>query len=420
MDERGKDRYRRRLIDPLLDELASQLSGLMIVGPRGAGKTTTAERRANTVVHLDRKVESAAFRADPDVALKGLKEPILLDEWQAVPEVFAAARRAIDRQASPSRFYLTGSVMAEYRFDVYPGTGRIQRLALYPMTVRELEGRVEGDTFLDRIARGHPISLPAHIPDLRGYIDLALASGYPVPAMHLTGRSHETWLEDYVESLINRDLEQFGAEGPGRRRDLEKVRKYFEASALNTAGVIDQSRIHQAASVSKQTGGSYEQLLSRLMVIDQVPGWRSNRLKRLTSQPKRYLIDPSLAGALLRLDAGAVLADGDMLGRILDTFVMAQLRPETAISRFRPRIYHLRTKGGRQEIDLLVELAGQKLIGIEVKASAAPDRSDARHLAWLRDQVGDRFIAGVVLHTGPRTYQLDEKIMAAPIAGLWG
>ena len=31
---------------------------------------------------------------------------------------------------------------------------------------------------------------------------------------------------------------------------------------------------------------------------------------------------------------------------------------------------------------------------------AAVDRHDARHLVWLRDQLGDRFAAGVVLHTG--------------------
>lgn len=45
--------------------------------------------------------------------------------------------------------------------------------------------------------------------------------------------------------------------------------------------------------------------------------------------------------------------------------------------------------------------------------------ADARHLAWLRDEIGDRFLAGVVLHTGPRVYTLGERIVAAPIASLW-
>ena len=45
-------------------------------------------------------------------------------------------------------------------------------------------------------------------------------------------------------------------------------------------------------------------------------------------------------------------------------------------------------------------LAGGDVIALEVKATAAPDADDARHLAWLRDQLSPRFVAGAVLHTG--------------------
>ena len=116
-----------------------------------------------------------------------------------------------------------------------------------------------------------------------------------------------------------------------------------------------------------------------------------------------------------------MIRDGDLLGRILDTFVAAQLRPEIPVSATRPRLHHLRTREGRHEIDLIAELAGQRLIGIEIKAGAAPTTlGDAKHLLWLREELGDRFVAGVVFHTGPRLYELDEKIVAAPISILWG
>lgn len=46
---------------------------------------------------------------------------------------------------------------------------------------------------------------------------------------------------------------------------------------------------------------------------------------------------------------------------------------------------------GRHEVDLLGELAGGRLVGIEVKAGASPTERDARHLAWLRDELGERF-----------------------------
>jgi uncharacterized protein len=160
-------------------------------------------------------------------------------------------------------------------------------------------------------------------------------------------------------------------------------------------------------------------LLTDLFIVDQVPAWSSNRLKRLVRQPKRYVVDAALIGAALRLDAHGILFDRDLLGRVLDTFVAAQLRAELPVSSTRPRLFHLRTEQGRHEIDLLAELGGQRLIALEIKATAAPGEGDAKHLVWLRDELRDRVVAGIVLHTGPRIYELGERIVAAPISTLW-
>jgi len=65
--------------------------------------------------------------------------------------------------------------------------------------------------------------------------------------------------------------------------------------------------------------------------------------------------------------------------------------------------------------DLFAELPA-----LAIKATASPARDDARHLMWLRDRVQDRFAAGIVLHTGPRPFDLDDRIRAAPICALWG
>lgn len=109
-----------------------------------------------------------------------------------------------------------------------------------------------------------------------------------------------------------------------------------------------------------------------------------------------------------------------MLGRLLDTFVVAQLRPETVAAEFEPRLFHLRTEAVRHEVDVIVELGGDRIIGIEIKAAAAPTGHDARHLRWLAAELGDRFVRGVVLHIGPRIYELADGIIAAPISSLWG
>lgn len=410
----GMAGYAARLVDPLIDRLLAELPALFIVGPRATGKTTTAVRFARTVVQLDREAEAVAFRADPDAALRGLPEPVLLDEWQLVPGILGAVKRAVDSRPDPGRFLVTGSVRGDIQGDLWPGTGRLTRIAMYGMTIREQLGESHGPAFLDRLVSGDALPAAAPSPDLRGYVELILRSSFPEVSLRLSEEARARWLESYVDQLLTRDVEQVGA-----GRDPVRLRRYFEAYALNTAGVVEDKAIYDAAGVDRKTAVAYEALLTNLLVVEGLPAWTTNRLKRLVLSPKRHVIDAALVAAVLRLDADAVLRSGDLLGRLLDSFVVSQLRAELAVTRARPRLYHVRQEQGRFEVDVLGELGGGHVVGIEVKASAAPTGSDARHLVGLRDRLGDTFLAGIVFHTGPRTFALSQRITAVPISALW-
>lgn len=406
--------YLERSVEQVLVQLFREVPALLIVGPRATGKTTTTSRHAATIVRLDQPAQAAAFRADPDAALRGLEEPVLLDEWQAVPEVLGAVKRAVDTDPHPGRYLLTGSVRADLTAETWPGTGRLVRLPIYGLTVGEQLRRPRSTPLFDRIARREPLRVPAEVPDLRGYVDLALRGGFPEAALSLSDNVRVRWIDSYVDQLLTRDAMQIDGS-----RDPARLRRYFEAYALNSAGLVQDRTLSDAAGINQKTAAAYERLLINLLIIDAVPSWTSNRLKRLVLSPKRYLVDPALLVGALRLNADAILRDGDLLGRLLDTFVASQLRVELTVAQTRPRLFHLRQEQGRHEIDLLGELGARQVVGIEVKASAAPGRDEAIHLAWLRDRLGDRFTGGVVLHTGPRAYQLEDRIVAAPICTLW-
>lgn len=146
-------------------------------------------------------------------------------------------------------------------------------------------------------------------------------------------------------------------QGQRRGYDRGRLRRYFEAYALNSAGVVDDKTLYDAAGINRVTALVYEELLGDLFVAEAVPAWSSNRLSRVVDRPKRYLIDPAMMAAALRVDASGVLRDGDLLGRLLDTFVAAQLRPEAAIAES--------------------------------------------------------------FHTGPRLFELGDRIVAAPMSTLW-
>jgi len=406
--------YRPRHIDSLIPDLLGELPALMLVGPRATGKTTTALRHAKTVIRLDQEAQAAAVRADPDAVLRGLAEPVLIDEWQVVPGVLGAVKRAVDDDSRPGRYILTGSVRADLESETWPATGRVVRLTMFGMTQREQRGALGTAPFLDRVADGLEIANPSGAPDLRSYAGIALRGGFPQVVLTSSETAREHWLESYVQQVLTRDAPQLGDV-----RDPDRLRRYFEAYALNSAGVPTDRTIYESAGVNARTATAYRSLLGRLLITDDLPAWTSNRIKRLTRSPKRYVIDPALMGAILRLDDDAVMRDGDLLGRLLDTFVASELRAELLMCKSKPRLFHLRHEQGRHEVDIVAELGGGRVIGIEVKASASVDSNDAKHLDWLQREIGERFIAGVVFHTGPRVYSLGDKILAVPICALW-
>ena len=392
---------------------------MALVGPRASGKTTTAARYARTVVRLDRSAEARVVAADPDVAIEGLAEPVLLDEWQEVPEVLGAVKRACDAEPRPGRFILAGSVRAETKAATWPGTGRITRIAVYPMTAGEQSGAPEVP-LVDRIARGE-LAAPgtrsavgAGSPNLRDYLEAALRGGFPQAALRLKERARRRWLDAYVEEIVTRDSLLVG-----ELYDSVRLARFFEAYALNSAGVTDDSTLWQAAGINRRTALGYLRLLQRLHIVDELPAWTSNRLKRLSLAPKRFLVDPSLLAAVTGATSESAMRDANLLGRLLETLAVAQLRAQATVSEHRCRLYHLRQHHGRHEIDVIAELDAQRLVAFEIKATAAPSAADARHLAWLRDHTGEQFIAGVVLHTGPGAFPLGDRLWAQPISSLW-
>lgn len=114
----------------------------------------------------------------------------------------------------------------------------------------------------------------------------------------------------------------------GQVRDPVRLRQDLEALALSSAGLPADATLSEAAGIDKRTVDAYDRLLSNLFLLDLVPAWASNRLSRLVKRSKRYLADPVLAPAAARIDVAALLRDPDLLGRYLDTYVAAQLRPE--------------------------------------------------------------------------------------------
>ena len=244
---------------------------------------------------------------------------------------------------------------------------------------------------------------------------MALRGGFPEVAYRdRSQRARVTWLSSYLHDLVTRDAALLDT-----AKDPTKLRRYLTVVALNNAGTPTDATLYRAAGVNAKTAAGYDQLFRNLFVLDAVPGWATNRLSRLVKQHKRYLVNSGLAAAAAGIDATTVLGDGDLLGRYFDAFATAQLRPEIALSHPRPTLHHLRGEGGRREIDLVAELGAARVVAMELKATTAPTVGDARHLFWLKDQLGSTFHGGAIIHSGPGIYELGERIYAVPLCAIW-
>ena len=326
-------------------------------------------------------------------------------------------KRTVDEDPRPGRFLLTGSARTDALAGGWPATGRVIRVTQWGLCRRELDGDPEARSFFDTVFAGDVglLTPPPTPPDLADYVRCALAGGFPSAVLQSSDALRRRWLAGYIDQLLTRDAPLLG-----EHRDPLRLRRYLQALAANTAEVVDHKTVYSAAGITRSTALAYDALLDLLMVADHVPAWSTNRLKRLVRAPKRYITDPALLGPLLGVDQAVVFRNGDVLGRLVETFVLAQLRPEREVSEIQPGFFHLRDQQGRREVDLIVEAPDGRIIAIEIRATAAPKRDDGRHLIWLRDEFGPTFVVGIVFHTGPMAFKLDQNIHALPISVLWG
>lgn len=401
-----------------------QLPAIALEGPKGVGKTATAERRVEVVYRLDDPSQRVVAEADPASLLED-SGPILIDEWQHVPAVWDAVRRAVDRGAEPGRFLLTGSA-APAEAPTHSGAGRIVRVRMRPLTFAE-RGIAKPTVSLRALLTGaRPPVKGRTTVSLADYAREIVASGFP-GLRDLAGRSLRTQLDGYLHRVVDRDFEEQGR--PVRRP--ETLRRWMAAYAAATATTATYEKIRNAATggegavPTRATVLAYRDVLERLWLLDSVPGWRPSRnhLARLTESPKHHLADPALAARLLGIDERALMGrpttgervrDGALFGQLFESLVTLSVRVYAQGAE--ARVHHLRTYDGRREVDLIVESDDQRVLAIETKLSGEVTDDDVVHLQWLREQVGKDLLDAIVVTTGKQAYRRQDGVAVVPAA----
>ncbi len=401
---------RTRLLEALDDTPA-----VLVHGPRQSGKTTLTQRiggeRNYAYITFDDANILAAASEDPVGFVDRLPERVILDEVQRVPELFTALKRAIDQDRVAGRFLLTGSanvLLAPRLSDSL--AGRMEILRLYPLAQCEIEN--EEAHFLDELFTG-TMQLPPSGRLGNELVRRVLAGGYPEPQRRAEGRRRREWYRNYIETITQRDIRDLS-----RLRRLDAIPKLLKMVAGQSAHLFNVSTLAGPFQLTRPTIREYVGLLEKIFLVDVLPPWHSNRLKRLVKTPKLHLGDTGLAGVLLGLDVQQLIENRTLFGQMLETFVYNELKRQASWYENDLTFFHYRDKD-QYEVDLVIEQVGGKIAGVEVKASGTVREKDFRGLKRLRQATGRKFSAGVVLYDGESVLPFGEGLFAVPIGVLW-
>jgi uncharacterized protein len=320
------DDYRRRVLDDELDVVAGELPAVAIEGAKAVGKTATALQRVETIRRLDMSGPREAIAADPSRVLLG--PPVLIDEWQNVPETWDVVRRAVDEGAAPGSFFLTGSA-SPAETGTHSGAGRIVRLRMRPMSLSERIPAWLPRVSLERLLSGDREQVNGESPvGLDFYMEEILRSGFP-GIRDRSDRAILYQLRGYMERVIDRDFPELGRSV--RRPDA--LRRWMTAYAAATSTTASFEKIRDAATgghgdkPARSDAIPYRDVLERLFVIDPLPAWQPSRgsIRQLGRAPKHHMADPALAAALLGINHAA-LEHGEMLGPLFESLVTLSVR----------------------------------------------------------------------------------------------
>ncbi len=400
---------------PLLNELLGLFPCVGLVGVRQCGKTTLLAELLPTwkILDLERLADMDAVARDPDLFLRLNPGLVAIDECQLLPAMFPALRVAIDGQRDqPGRFIITGSSSPELLSAIAESlAGRIALIEMGPLSLAEAY-ELPPSSLYGLIEERAPVSaFTALAPrvSLEQVGNYWMQGGYPEPWLKNTARFRKLWMQNYLQTYLDRDLPRlFPA------LDRQKFRLFVQMLAQLSGSIINFSEVARALGVSQPTARDYFQIAHGTFLWRHLPAYEKDATKRIVKHPKGYLRDSGLLHYLLHLRDRDELMAHPRMGQSWESMVIETLLRGLSAAGVDFRAYHYRTGAGA-EIDLVLE--GEfGLLPIEIKHT---QHVDSRSLRALGDFVAERGCRyGLVINNDEAPRLLDDKLIGLPFAAL--
>lgn len=376
-----------RIIKMQLNLAAKNFSAIVLTGPRRCGKSYLLRKllpRASYVLLEDPDV-LLRIRSDARAFIDSLMLPVILDEIQNAPELFAYIRTRID--AAPRKtgqWFLTGSQEAPLMQGVSESmAGRAAIFQLMPIA-REESTRVS-----------------------------ALYGGFPEVLARPVAR--RIWFASYIQTYLERDVRAVL-----NVRNLSTFRRFLSLVATRHGQVLNRSDFAAPLGLTVPAISEWLKVLETTGLLLIVPPYFSNLGKRIIKSPKIYLCDSGLACHLLGIQSQAELLRSPFLGAITEGIVACELTKALINRGYRRELYFFRDQQGL-EVDFILPHRGQTYL-IEVKTSSTPIPAMTKPLQQLALAFNDTPTRAVLVHgdtrSNPKLTALAPGIEAKTLNGL--
>jgi hypothetical protein len=384
-----------RTIAPIVAQAGRRQPVLTVIGPRQSGKTTLVRQvfSEHDYVSLERPDERQFAIEDPRGFLARFPDPVILDEVQRAPDLLSYIQVAVDENAIPGRYVLTGSsnfLLMERVSQTL--AGRTAILQLLPLTAAELFGRAPVDPFL--------LDAPLEAPEPPDPSVWATIWAGFYPRIHAEGIEPQRWLADYERTYVERDLRDVL-----KVLDLDAFHRFMRLAAARTGQELNLSALASDVGITQPTAKQWISALRVGFIVTLLQPHFVSFRKRLRRMPRLHFLDTGLACYLLGIPDAASLERHPLRGAIFESYIVAELMKAFENRGRDAPLFFWKDRSGN-EVDILIDL-GTRILPVEVKSSLTVP-SDA--FDGLRDWLnlpGNPNETGILVYGGVESYRRD-------------
>lgn len=404
-----------RNVGPKVDTLLGYFPIVVLLGVRQCGKTTLSRmlRPAWKYFDLERARDYDLVTRDPDFFFREHPHSIIIDEAQRHPDLFSELRGVVDRDRQHrNRFLLTGSSSLDLIKNVSESlAGRVGIVELGTFKTNELHARrlpgfykiFEGVIGLDTPEELRDITPVVSHDQL---MDAFLKGGYPEPVLENDTRFHAAWMENYVQTYIERDIRALFP-----RLDLIKYQRFVTMLAGLSGTIINRSQVGRSLDISEKAIRDYLQIAAGSYVWRTIPSYAKSPSKSVVKMPKGNFRDSGLTHFLQGVMTRERLLTNPHVGAAFEAFIFEEIvKGIQATEAVNWDYYYFRTKNGA-EIDLVLEGPfGCLPIEIKFGSSIRP-----RSLQALKNFVYTNDLPlGLVINNSEAVERIADRIVQIP------